>query len=472
MKRFIVILFCLFSLTACRKMIDLAPPSEMSEADFYSTEDDIEQAVSACYAALQSEGQYGLNYIFLMEIRSDNSSLEDFSKSGARYGDIEAFKESTANPVIEQAWRDSYKGIQRCNILLSRINDVPMNEIKKNTRKGEVYFLRALTYFNLVRLWGDVPLVTEEINDPFKSFGVARTPADAIYNAITDDLGKSIELLPAVTNDPGRVTQGAAKVLLGKVYLTLHRYNEASILLEGIINSGGYKLFEDFETLFDPKNENCSEIIFAVQYRAGSEGEGSRYANQFAPQGASSLVGGVGKTSGDNIPTQSLYKEYAAGDKRLKATIGTLPDGRYYNKKFLSKPVQDGSADNNFIVLRYADVLLMAAECRNELGYGNTKAFGYINEIRKRAGLKEFTASDLGDQASFRKYIAAERRRELAFENHRWFDLVRTGEAVNTMNNHVVFGTKLKMGAHQAVYPIPQRELDADPTGMNQNPGY
>lgn len=472
MKLNTVITFALLFFCSCKKMIDLSPKSEMNEKDFYQTVEDIEQAVTACYGSLQLEGQYGLNYVFLMEIRSDNATLEDFSKSGARYGDIESFNESTNNPVIEQAWRDSYKGIQRCNIILNRINDVEMDEQMRNVRKGEVYFLRALTYFNLVRLWGDVPLITDEITDPFKAFGTARTSADKVYSQIIEDLKGAVSVLPVSTNEPGRVSLGAAQTLLGKVYLTQHNYTDAITELESVIHMGNYTLLEDFADVFDLKNENNNEIVFAVQYKGGSEGEGSRYSNQFAPQGASSVVGGVGKTSGDNIPTPSLYKVYETADKRLKATIGIYPDGRFYNKKYLSTPVIDGSADNDFIILRYADVLLMAAEAYNELSYGNSNAFTYLNMVHQRAGLPELTGKEIGNQESFRTYVADERQRELAFENHRWFDLLRTGKALVTMNNHVIYGTKLTMKDYQVVYPIPQREINTDPNGMKQNPGY
>lgn len=470
----IVLIVCIsvFLLSSCKKMIDLAPPSEMSEGDFYQTGGDIEQAVTACYGMLQSEGQYGLNYVFLMEIRSDNASLEDFSKSGARYGDIEAFNESTANPVIEQAWRDSYKGIQYCNAVLANIDEVEMSDMVKAERKGEVYFLRALTYFNLVRLWGDVPLITEKISDPFKSFGTPRTPADKIYAQIKEDLNNAVDMLPVNPSEPGRAGKGAAQVLLGKVHLTLHNYMDAASILQTVIQSGAYELQENFEDVFKISNENNSEIIFSIQYMGGSEGEGSGYSNQFAPQGVTSIVGGIGKTSGDNTPTASLYRAYAQNDKRLEVTIGLVPDGRFYNKKYLSTPVLPESADNNFIVLRYADVLLMAAEALNEIGYNTAEPFEYINAIRSRAGLKEFTSNSLKDQAAVRSYIADERQRELAFENHRWFDLLRTGKALEVMNSHEVYGTQLNMGQHQVVFPIPQRELNTDPNGMIQNPGY
>lgn len=469
--KLIAILVLLWA-SSCQKVIDLSPPSEMNEADFYQNADDIESAVNACYSSLQLEGQYGLNFVFLMEIRSDNATLEDFSKSGARYGDIETFNESTANPVIEQAWRDSYKCIQRCNIILSRVDAIEMSEGVKSMRKGEVAFLRALTYFNLVRLWGDVPLITDEIEDPFSSFGTARTDKDIVYEQIITDLEYATSVLPAVSLDAGRVTSGAAESLLGKVYLTLGKYVEASTHLENVIAQGNYRLLDEFAEVFATENENSSEIIFSVQYKGGSEGEGSVYTNQFAPQGATGLVGGIGKTSGDNIPTSSLYNSYTSKDIRLKASIGTYPDGRLYNKKYEGTPIIAGSSDNNFIVLRYADVLLMAAEALNEQGYNNSNAFKYLNMVGLRAGLDTVNTAQLTDQRSFREYIALERRRELAFENHRWFDLLRTQRAEEVMNKHVVFGTTLKMGAHQLVYPIPQRELNADPNGMKQNPGY
>lgn len=468
-------------LFGCEGKLDIAPISNVSADGFFKTESDIEQAVVASYDNLQEEGQYGFDYMFLMEIRSDNAFVESPTNSGGDQGNIDLFQVSSGNFRINDAWNSCYRGIQRFNTVLNRIGEIDMDATLKNTRIGEVKFLRALTYFNLVRLWGDVPLVVEETTDPFEAFSIGRTSVSEVYAQIVNDLSEAISDLPN-TNEAGRATKGAAQTLLGKVHLTLGNWSDAVSVLDAV---SGYSLQPNFTDNFGIANENGMESIFEIQFQGGSgsildntitnnTGEGSPYPNQVAPVGsANELLNGIGSQRGENIPDNALFNSFESGDARRDASIGVLSNGTTkYAKKLIDIPVDDYDSDLNVIVLRYADVLLMKAEALNEVGYvADGEAFDLLNQIRNRAGLTDLTAADLPTQSSFRDAIATERKHEFVSENHRWFDLLRTGKAIEVMNAST---SAFTVSDFQLVYPIPLSAIDAinDASIFPQNPGY
>ena len=466
-----ILLACVFVFTACSDNLSIEPESDLSLGDFYQTEEDIELAVAGVYDALQDYGQYGAVYKFIMEVRSDNGYVEDLSRSSGQRGAFDIFTEDVNNSFLNDMWVSGYRGIQRANVLLDRIPAVDMPADRKNARTGEVLFLRALTYFNFVRIWGEVPLVVEVVNDPFEAFAHERADVGAIYAQIESDLLRAVDLM-SETSAGGRATSGAARTLLAKVYLTQQRYGDAAPVLREVIDAGTYRLLDEYAGIFGVANENNAEVIFEVQFKAGGLGEGSPLANEHAPINANDLVGGVGNTVGDNLPTPDLFDAYDPVDAR-RALIGQLEDGRLYSRKYVDVPFADGDSDVNVIVLRYADVLLMLAEVLNEQGY-NPEAFAYLNQVRTRAGVAPFTAAELPDQQTFRTAVEAERRLELAFENHRWFDLVRTGRAVEVMNAHAYPNPNISfvVQSHQLLMPIPQTQLDASGGRLTQNPGY
>ena len=452
---------------ACEDKLELTPISNLSANAFFKTEADIQQAVVAAYDALQSEGQYGFNFMMFMEVRSDNASVESPTNVGGEYGAFDLFTLAPGNSRLARTWDDAYRGIQRANIVLNRINGVKMEKATRNRLSGEVLFLRALTYFNLVRLWGDVPLVTTETTDPFKAFSVGRTPVNQIYTQIIGDLTKAVSLLPA-SNEAGRATLGAANTLLGKVHLTLKNYPQAVAALRAV---SGYNLQPKFADNFGIANENGVESIYEVQFKAGN-GEGSRYPNQVAPVGsAAELLNGIGNQRGENIPTQALFDSFEPGDQRRDVSIGRFKTINFA-RKLIDIPLQNNDSGLNIIVFRYADVLLMMAEALNEQGYvAGGEAFNLLNQIRKRAGLAALTSTDLPNQKSFREAVWKERRHEFVSENDRWLDLVRTNRALEVLN---AGNPTLNVEAHQLLYPIPLKALDAinNKDIFPQNPGY
>lgn len=472
---------------SCSDQIDLTPVSDPSVTNFFRNEADIEVAVVGAYDALQLIGQYSWGYPFLTEVRSDNSWEFDPTGSGGIFYDIDIFNVNTGNEVVESAWIDGYDGIQRVNIILNRIDDIEMDASLKEVRIGEMKFLRGLTYFNLVRFFGDVPMVLTETVDVIETFEIARSPKEEIYDQIIQDLSEAASSLPATQAEPGRATSGAAHALLGKVYLTLENYDQAIVSLRNVT---GYSLMENYADIFGVDNENNAESIFEVQFISGSGsaitanglgdglGEGSPFPNLFAP--STDLVGG-GSAVGNNRPTLDLYDSYDASDLRRDVNIGILSETTdegevsetLYPAKLMATVVGDLDSDVNSIVLRYADVVLMLAEALNSNGYtAGGEAFDLLNQIRDRAGLSTLTSAELPDQTSFALAIENERRWEFAFENHRWFDLVRTGRALEVMNDHTSQNVSFNVEDFQTIYPVPQREIDANPDVLDQNPGY
>jgi len=469
-------LFVLCFLVACsEEELNLAPISNANTANFYTSAKDINQAVVAAYDALQDRAQYGQNFLYYMESRGDNAEVEDIVKGTGDEGNIDLFREIPASPLLNNTWISCYACIQRCNAVLNRITNVAMDEKEKANRIGEVKFIRALTYFNMVRIWGQVPLITKELESVDEAYALGKDNIDAIYSTIIKDLLDAATTLPPTyaKTEAGRVTKGAALTLLGKVYLTLKNYQEAVTTLKQVVTAGTYTLLPNYAEVFDVAKENGAESIFEIQFLKGGIGEGGIHARLTAPLGNATLTGSVGNGIGDNLPTKNLLSQFDSTDARLFVTIARLPDKRLYTTKYLDKPFVINDDSRNVIVLRYADVLLMLAEALNELGYtANGDAFTLLNQVRTRAKLKPYTTANLADQASFRLAIEKERRLELALENHRWFDLVRTGRALEVMNSYPELRTVLKVKEHQLLFPIPQGQVDVNPGKITQNPGY
>jgi hypothetical protein len=432
---------------------------------FLSNQKEAEEYINATYGNLQFQGLYGLYLPAFAEIPSDNTFDQVPSNDNGVYGQLDQFASIASNAIIEQTWSDAYAGIQKANVVLNRIDAIPYSDSTlKQSRKGEMLFIRALLYFNLVRLYGDVPLVTAETTNPNLLFGQGRQPASQVYTQIKTDLTTALGLLPDVPAQPGRVIKTAAEALLGKVYLTLNDYPDAETQLLAVVNSGEHGLLSRVQDVFAVSNENNKEIIFAVQFASGVNGnsEGSVMFQQFSP---SATVSGA---KGHNLPTLSLYNLYTANDLRKGVYVTLAPTGAPFDNK-LSTPatvITDGPSD--FVVLRYADVLLMLAEVENESG-NTSGAPAYLNPIRNRAGLANTTAVS---QGNLRDAIALERRLELIGEGHRWFDLLRTGTAVTVMNQWFKDNNMLiTIDQHNLLMPIPQSQVNTDPA-IRQNPGY
>lgn len=435
--------------------LDVEPQSENTAFGFLESEEDLELAVIGLYDVLQSSGTYGQNFSYFTEAYSDHAFHRDGGRAGSRYQQFSNFEVNANNLVLNPTWDACYNGIQRANIILNRAAGIDMDASLKARRVGEAKFIRALIYFNMVRIWGGVPLIVDEIEDPSSTKGRGRDSAEAVYAQIIQDLIDADNAgLPNV-DAGGRVTDVAVRALLGKVYLTRGDWAAAESILRSIVTGGTHQLLPGFAEVFDISNENNAESIFEVQFIAEA-GEASSYHETFGPN------------IGDNAATTYLLDQFNSDPRLADSFTEDNGTGFFFSNKFDDQGANGSLSGRNFIVLRYADVLLMLAETLNEQGYvTNGEAFDFLNAIRVRAGLQPLDGQDLPDQASFRIEIQSQRQLEFAHEFHRWFDLVRWGIA-----HEVVLAAKgISLENHRLLFPIPEEAIIENPA-LDQNQGY
>ena len=448
-KIFLISIVLVFIGTACKKQLDLTPESAIGEKDFYQNTKEVESALVGCYDGLQKSIQ--MEYV-LCEIRSDNTTTV---LGEGEFQLLDFFMETPDNSITTKYWQDCYNTIFRTNKVMQYL-DVVSDQATRDRIEGEALFIRALNHFNLVRLFGNIPLITEVVlADDHEKF--ANVPPDKTYAQIIEDLQKAASLLPESNEGQfSRATSGAAKALLGKVYVTLKQFDNALPLLREVVNSGQYALQPTYPEVFDP--EVNDEIIFSIRFMSAVGGEGQDYSSEFT------LTGTYG---GLNNPTSEMMAGYEPADT-VRYHFSITPDSLC--GKYLSD-ANPGDAGNDWPVLRYADVLLLLGETINELNGPTQEALDAINAVRERAGLSDYTSGDLSTKDQYRSAMEKERIHELGFENHRWFDLLRTGRALEVMNAQ---GAKygFHMDEHQLLFAIPQREIDVSDGYLVQNPGY
>lgn len=464
MKKIFLYSALLFLLLSCSKdFTSLAPISQRSVQTSYKTLADFTVSVNGAYDALQLNGTYGRIYLLLNEMRSDNmSNGAGASGLSASLEDIDKFREITTATEISNCWADSYKGIARCNIILDKIDAAEIDANVKNQFKGEALFIRSLLYYNLAVLFGNIPLQLTDISSP-SAMTVNQVPAAEVYKQILADLIKAEAFLPASYTgaNVGRVTSGAVDALLGKIYLTTGDKSSAVTYFRKVISSQKYSLVSDYAKLWGVANENNSESIFEVQFKTGGQGEGSGYLEYFASILGRS--GGVGGGNSNMTITSDMLAAYPAGDLRYNKSLyknSILPDTSYV-KKYLGIQSTAFDGDNNWVVFRYADVLLMLAEALGE----TTESYTLINSVRARASLPAISSATSG---TFVAKLLAERRVEFAFENQRWQDVLRFGVAKTVMAKHL----SITEATVRLLYPIPQKEIDVSNGKIVQNAGF
>lgn len=486
---YILSLLMLVSLYSCDETLDIDIESEITNPyKKLTTEAQLQAAVVGCYNGLQKPMEYEW---MMTELRSDNAIQGVPTSTNAvniEYNELDLFTLLPTHAQVYNYWLAAYGNIDRVNTVLGSVS-VITDEAERKRYEAEVRFIRAYHYFNLVRLFGPIFITTENIW-PEEAKSVDRSPVEDVYKQIIADLeAADTSALPEKWDDSnlGCVSRLAAKTLLAKVHLTLGNLNEAKTLLTYVKESGEHRLLP-YAQVFSVNTEMNDEIIFAVRYKAGGYGIGSPFANRFAPTSSgSSIVNGDG--SGWNHPSYDFMNNaYEAGDARKDLTISTFGSAAWvkiYIKKYLSAVSTTFDAENDWPVLRYADVVLMLAEITNEQE-GPANAIPMINEVRDIHGnLPALTM--VNTQADCRLAIEKERRVEFAFENHRFFDLVRTGRAVEVLNNQFfnvdkAFYIRYKELAPdpsrvvqewQLLLPIPQREIDTNnKIIISQNYGY
>lgn len=480
MKKYWLILILVVSIvfiSSCKKFLDLPPKFEVSTSSFYQTQEDFETAMVGVYSQLQN--LYDAPMIYIGELTTDNATILWTSPTTSEM-ELDEMRITPSNGFVNQAWTINFKIITSSNAILDYIEKAAVSDAVKDQYRGEAKFMRAFAYFNLVRLFGDVPIVTTDFKSPgeIQSADMSRQPTDQVYKLIISDLEDARTKLQGVTTlSKSRASVGAAKTLLGKVYLTMHQYSDAASVLSDVISSNEYSLEKNYATLFTNNNDELPESIFEVKYLSGNIGEGNSYSSLFTPPSFNAAIfPGNMNGSGRIVPTYNVTNAYEPGDIRRRASIMDslkLQDGTYEKIQYGLKMVDftvglQGDGGINYIPLRYADVLLMYAEALNELNKTD-EAYTYINQVRERAGLDDLSGLS---QDEFRLALEKERRVEFLLEGHRWFDLLRTGRTIAVMN-HYFQDNNLNFSVTQdeLLMPVPQREIDINPN-MKQNPGY
>lgn len=458
------------------------PSNDPNSEEYFTSEEDYQNSLLAAYDMLQS------TYINVMlgEIASDNTLAGGESASDVPgIQQIDDMIHTPENTNLRDLWGWMYAGVNRANFIMEFKDKTDFTG--KNDVLGQTRFLRAYYYFELVKWFGDVPLVVDQRIQFGDQFDVDRTPKAQVYAQIEEDLQFAAENLPSSQSDIGRVTKGAAQALLGKVLLYQEKFSEAANVLETVINTGPYSLISDYSTMFENDNENNAESVFEVQY---TDLEGAGFGCLQCSEGNVAVgFNGIRSYNGPlfesgfsfNVPTQEVVDEFENGDARKEVAVldidawasltgATFVTGYehtgYYNRKYIARQgdLNTGDANltnpNNYRSIRFADVLLMAAEALNRGGIDDGRAQTYLNTVRLRAGLPEVTTSG----SALTTAIYHERRVELVGEGHHFFDLVRTNRASSQIDGFVP-------GKHE-LFPIPAIEIQLTGNRWAQNPGY
>lgn len=474
----------LLTQSACKKdFLDVDPQGQTPSEQFFQTPEDATQAVNAIYGSLNDWEQVAFPAIAIESMGSDEAEKGSSPGDATFMNSYDQFTVSPAEGQLNGFWTGKYRTINLANQVLTNVPNINMDEALKNRYFAEAKFLRAYSYFRLVRAFGDVPLRLSLPKDP-SEYNIPRTPKAEVYAAIEQDLTEAAAVLPVSygPTDVGRATKGAALAMHAKVAMYQTRENPARWqdvlnLTNQVMALGVYSLFPDFEKQFRIENENNQESVFEIQAQVNPsipDASNNQYSQVQGVRGVS--WGGWGF----NVPTIELVNAFETNDPRRDATIifrgETTPEGdvvpatgdnpRYNQKSYVpSRQQKQGfseGADQNFRVIRYAEVLLMNAEAANELGDA-TKAKQSLNTVRARVNLPPVTTND---KAALRQAIWQERRVELAMEYDRYFDVIRQGRGAE------VFGPKGWQAGRNEVWPIPQNEIDISAGVLTQNPGY
>jgi hypothetical protein len=500
-----VLALTLLIVSCKRSFLDVPPQGKLTEELALTDPDAAEKLVISVYNTLYLQGTFGLKFLILGDVTSDNSDKGSVESDPGFDGVfLDNFTYNPNTGIFNDVWNDNYRGITRANKAIDILNASTIDENTKKRLTGESRFLRSLFYFNLVREFGGViklttvPNATEANNDEFQT----RATKEEIYQVIVDDLKYSIENLKEKGEAgvvKGRVTKGAAQALLSKVYLYQENWQEAYNLSKAVMNSGKYDLASDYASVFREVGANNIESVFEIQtgpYAAQTltglscDAISKNYSNFQGPRGTftSQTVGGKTYSAGDlgfglNTPSANLASAYEADDSRKNGTIiftsatatTTLWDGfvlparplvvneRYnykgYHSPFLETESCNGINDKdnkpkNIRVIRYAEVLLINAEAATHIG---ADAMTPLAKVRLRAGLNTTSATTAD--------IWKERRMELAMEGDRFFDLVRTKQATTVLNG---LGKPFVTGKHE-LFPIPQQQRDLSGGRLTQN---
>ncbi len=481
-----------FGIFACQNLLEEDPKDQVFIDNFFQTENDAIAAVNSIYGILNATssaptfgGVYFSTYWVATGLASDE--MENRLPS-PDLDQLATFTHTPVNPSLYDFWRLAYKGINNANFAIGGIPKVNAETALKNRLLGEARYLRGMLYFDLVRWFGDVPLILElngEITPP-------RNLKAEVYAQIIEDLKFAEQNLPAsytAGNGLGRATRGAATGLLAKVYLTQGEWQKCIDQCNTIINSGKYGLYDDFAEAFRIPNENGKETLFSVGFGTANNSISFWEAGQFnvrlLPRKLSGAIPGV-NAQGWQVATQNLYDSYDPQDRRREVTFlteinnvdGTTTEVEPHIQKYWDKIAEPaaGNTEHDFPYLRYPDILLMKAEALNELKNGpDAEAYAAVNQVRKRARFDGTTELPILPDLSglsyqqFKDALLLERRHEFVAEGQRWLDLVRFGKLQELVP---VAKPGVQPAPYHNLFPVPQNEIDLNPNLLPQNQGY
>ncbi|WP_051416448.1 RagB/SusD family nutrient uptake outer membrane protein [Asinibacterium sp. OR53] len=477
-------LLALVVFTGCNKtFLDVPPQGQQPSQQFWKSDADAAKAVNAMYANLHEWKNIAFAPIAVESMGSDDAEKGSSPSDATFMNKFHNFTATSTEGQIADFWAGQYQNINFANQVLDNVPGITMDDNLKNRYLAEAKFIRAYSYFRLVRAFGDVPLRLT-VPKSAAEYNVPRTPKAQVWAAIEKDLTDAAAVLPQSYGaaDVGRATKGAALGMLAKVSMYQKKWQAVFDLTTQVMGMG-YSLFPDFEKLFRTQNKNSSESVFEIQCKLILGNKAASNSQYSQVQG---VRGSVGGGWGFNVPTPDLVAEFEPGDTRKAGTIifrgettaegDVIPptgDNPMYNKKSyvpFSQYVSgyNEGADQDFMVLRFADILLMNAEASNELGKP-AQALISLNKVRARArGSNPAVLPDVTttDQGALRNAIWHERRVELAMEFDRFFDVIRQGRAAT------VFGPRGFVAGKNEVLPIPQNEIDLSAGVLTQNPGY
>lgn len=485
LTRGVLLAVCL-AFGACNHILELTPESELTEVNFFQTAADMDGAVLGIYANYQT--RFPRDWT-IPEMLSDNTYRTGYFNING-IDELNNLSITSENPLFASFWQSCYQGIFRANSVMVYIDDpTDYEEGQQEQFTGEALFMRALLYFDLVKVFGGVPLVTSKL-DVEETYDVPRSSEEEVYNQIIVDLEQAIDLLPMQAEMAGgRTSKEAAVSLLAKVHVYLKQWDEAKTYLDDI-EGFDFQLVADFQSLWSLNSENNSEVIFSMKYLDGENGH--PLSTDFLPYFG---VTGISASGNENIfPTWSLYKLYEDEDSRKDETITPYwkspnsppsePEAWY---PFVSKFAVQHTPNNSGLdlpVLRYADIVLLKAEVLYYLNQPDL-ALVELNRIRERAfgnDSHQYTMADIATEEAFLDKLLLERRLEFAFENERWFDLVRTGRYMTELTSVERYynpsdGTpqvvQLNPQEHHQYMPIPRSQIDlVGPDVLRQNEGY
>ena len=486
-----VIIFSLIILLAmgCGKnYLDRNNPAALTYSDIYNTPDDFEAALAGCYQSIQGPSTTN---IYMGDIPSDNVYVSRFQPTGD-LTDFDDLTYSALNGTIGTYWANNYTTIERVNLLIDKMTNSGIDKTQQSRIAAEAKFLRAYSYFNLVRVFGGVPLY-EKPTDISTVYSVPRSTPQGVLNFAISDLKEaenvdSYRTPQQLAAAGGRASTMAAKTLLGKVYLWGKDFTDAETTLADIVsNPGSYGLEADLSALYNPDNPFDKEIIFSINYDRAT-GFGSPFASAFVPYNAPDSLGiypniTVPFGSGDGMIEPYVAAKFSSGDKRaalmdtaIFSTLSTL-DTNIYSRKYIDPQTTfNALSGSNTIILRYADVLLMYAEALNEDG-NTAQAYKYINMVRERAGIADLPVGYSHDQMF--QALADERQKEFLLEGDRWFDLCYRGitflqQVMNDFKPHAYLARvqNIQVTSNLLLFPIPSDQIQLKPSVLTQNPGY